>query len=309
MEKEVTGLVIVDKGEVKDYSGAEDDEQLINLFLSTFSSTSTIRAYSGDLSSFLMFLQKLDCDLKSLKLKQLVNYTVHLEKQALAKATKKRRIAAIKSLLSFAHGTGYTQFNVGAALKTKRAPDTRAEKILSELEINKMLEHAKPLERIIILFLYGSAVRVDELTKLRWMHVHWGSPLGAITLDDPKGERTRTVPVAEEYLNPLKELKTWGSEEEYFVFGRRYPRPISASYVTKLIKLAADRAGIKKKISPHWLRHSHASHAAARGTPVHYIQQQLGHASVETTSIYMHVNPKEGTGLFLKVGKKVDPEP
>ena len=65
-----------------------------------------------------------------------------------------------------------------------------------------------------------------------------------------------------------------------------------------IFKLAL-RAGILKKVSPHWLRHAHASHALDRGAPIHLVQTTLGHASVATTGKYLHARPEESSGRFL----------
>jgi integrase/recombinase XerD len=63
----------------------------------------------------------------------------------------------------------------------------------------------------------------------------------------------------------------------------------------------ADHAGIQGKVSPHWLRHSHASHALERGTPIHLVQETLGHASIATTGGYLHVRPTDSSALHLPV--------
>ncbi|MEG4596067.1 tyrosine-type recombinase/integrase [Microcoleus sp. F8_C2] len=69
--------------------------------------------------------------------------------------------------------------------------------------------------------------------------------------------------------------------------------------VTHLVKEAAKRAGISEKTSAHWLRHCHASHALNRGAPIHLLSQTLGHASVATTSKYLHAKPNDSSGLYL----------
>jgi len=69
--------------------------------------------------------------------------------------------------------------------------------------------------------------------------------------------------------------------------------------VTHLVKEVAIRAGISEKTSTHWLRHCHASHALNRGAPIHLLSQTLGHASVATTSKYLHAKPNDSSGLYL----------
>lgn len=68
-----------------------------------------------------------------------------------------------------------------------------------------------------------------------------------------------------------------------------------------IVRQAADRAGIEKNVSPHWLRHAHASHALDRGAPVHLVKDTLGHASLATTSRYAHANPGDSSARCLAV--------
>jgi site-specific recombinase XerD len=65
------------------------------------------------------------------------------------------------------------------------------------------------------------------------------------------------------------------------------------------VKQAGKRAGLEASVSPHWLRHAHASHALDRGAPIHLVQATLGHASISTTGRYLHARPKESSGRFL----------
>jgi len=68
-----------------------------------------------------------------------------------------------------------------------------------------------------------------------------------------------------------------------------------------IVKEAAKRAGIKKDVSPHFMRHSHATHALERGAPIHLVQAQLGHASLTTTSKYTHVRPDDTSSRYLAI--------
>ena len=71
------------------------------------------------------------------------------------------------------------------------------------------------------------------------------------------------------------------------------------SGIWRIVKAAAQRAGIEGPVSPHWLRHAHASHALDRGAPIHLVQATLGHASITTTGRYLHARPKESSSKFL----------
>ncbi|HYQ91573.1 MAG TPA: tyrosine-type recombinase/integrase, partial [Candidatus Competibacteraceae bacterium] len=76
---------------------------------------------------------------------------------------------------------------------------------------------------------------------------------------------------------------------------------LDRSQVHRIVRAAARRAGLTMPVSPHWLRHAHASHALERGAPIHLVQQTLGHASVATTGVYLHARPGDSSALYLAV--------
>ncbi len=69
----------------------------------------------------------------------------------------------------------------------------------------------------------------------------------------------------------------------------------------RIVRAAANRAGIKKNVSPHWMRHAHASHNLDRGTPIHLVQATLGHSSVAVTGRYLHAKPGDSSARYLAV--------
>jgi site-specific recombinase XerD len=69
--------------------------------------------------------------------------------------------------------------------------------------------------------------------------------------------------------------------------------------VLRIVKKAAARAGIKKPVSPHWMRHAHASHALERGAPIHLVQATLAHSSISTTGRYLHARPSDSSSRYL----------
>jgi site-specific recombinase XerD len=85
------------------------------------------------------------------------------------------------------------------------------------------------------------------------------------------------------------------------VFVSQKGNPLSTRRMWEIVKMAGKRAGIKKDVSPHFMRHSHATHALERGAPIHLVQAQLGHASLTTTSKYTHVRPDDTSSRFLAI--------
>ena len=84
------------------------------------------------------------------------------------------------------------------------------------------------------------------------------------------------------------------------VFPSRKGGSLDTRQVHRIVRAAGDRVGVEG-VSPHWLRHAHASHALERGAPIHLVQATLGHASVATTGVYLHARPTESSGRYLAV--------
>ena len=85
------------------------------------------------------------------------------------------------------------------------------------------------------------------------------------------------------------------------MFRSRRGGHLHPSQLLRIVRRAAKRAGITKAVSPHWLRHGHASHALDRGAPIHLVQATLGHASVATTGRYLHARPSESSSTYLSL--------
>jgi integrase/recombinase XerD len=83
------------------------------------------------------------------------------------------------------------------------------------------------------------------------------------------------------------------------IFRSRKGGHLDASQVRRIVYAAAKKAGLEQKVSPHWMRHAHASHALDRSAPIHLVQVTLGHASVSTTGRYLHARPTESSSFYL----------
>src|SRR6185369_12050977 len=102
-------------------------------------------------------------------------------------------------------------------------------------------------------------------------------------------------------LNKLRKSAEFGD----LVFASRSGQPLDRGRVRVILRQAARNAGVADKtpqISPHWLRHAHASHALDHGAPIHLVQATLGHSSVATTSAYLHARPGDSSARFLNAG-------
>ncbi len=283
-----------------DYSGATSDEQLVELWLATKRSDHTKRAYEADVGLLLSALFQRG---RTLRTATLADVQAWADGLTGAVATRARRLSAAKSLMTFGHTLGYLDFNVGGVLDVPKVPNTLAERILSEEEVHRLLQAVEGRDQVLIRFLYGSGARISEACGLRWEHVHRQDNDEAVVTLHGKGGKTRHVLLSASVAEALESLRTEGEQKQSSapVFASRRGLPLHPNNIVKMIKRVARLATIDRSISPHWLRHAHASHALDRGAPIHLVQADLGHGNVATTGRYLHAKPGDGSSRYLSV--------
>lgn len=284
-------------------------QRLIQLWLHD-KPQSTQKCYIRYAACFTAFLGGVGKALAHVTLEDLVEFSEHLHNKKLAAPTITTYIAAIKSLLSFAYKTGYIKENPGAAIKLKKLDQRLHEKVLTPTDIALMIRLTERTEYryksqllrdvLILKLLYVAGLRVSELVGLRWFDFIPRDRTGQVTVVG-KGDKSRHV-LLPEYL--WVELMNYrgNAPKDAYVFPSRNGKglkPLHRQNVDPIIKAAAERAGLTEKVSCHWLRHSHATHNAERGTPVPLIQQTMGHADIATTSGYIHIRPGDSSALHL----------
>ena len=275
-------------------SQASSDEQLVALWLHG-RPANTVVAYRRDVERLLAHTGK---TLAATTLSDLQSFVDDLSG---SDNTKKRTINAVKSLLSFGQKVGYLAWNVGAALKAPKPKSTLAQRILSESDVHRMIAFtSKKRDRVLLTVLYASAARVSELCALVWNDCQTNGNAGQVTLYG-KGGKTRAVVVSKSTWQQLVSLRPAGAAGTDPVFVSQKGGSLDESQVHRIVATAAERAGIEGNVSPHWLRHSHASHAIDRGATVVLVRDTLGHSSLAVTSMYAHAKPTESSALHLSV--------
>ncbi len=274
-------------------SGVSTDAALIDLWLATKRSAHTRAAYARDVAR----LTARGVPLARLTLADLVAFTATLAD--LAPASQKRIIAAIKSLLTFAHKTGAIPVNVGAAVPLPRTADGLAQRIVEEEAVLKVLALEPDARKNLILrLLYAGGLRVSELCALRWQDAQPRKTAGTITVTG-KGGTTRTILLRTETWRALQATRPPLIDPTAPIFATRTGKPVDRQWVHGVVKAAAERAGLPAGFSPHWLRHAHASHALDRGAPISLVRETLGHASLSTTGRYVHARPEDSSARYL----------
>jgi len=159
--------------------------------------------------------------------------------------------------------------------------------VLSKEEVKKMIEITKnPKHNCIISLLYGTGVRVSELTHIKMFDIDFDRKM--LRVYQGKGKKDRMVILPEKLLPILKIQATLKIPKDFLFTNGRGGR-LNEAAIQKIVSHAAGQAGIGKNVSPHTLRHSFATHLLENGTDIRYIQELLGHAKLQTTEIYTHV--------------------
>lgn len=277
---------------------ADSDQQLVALWLKSHASEHTRRAYAADVQRLLTHTG--GKPLAATTLADLQGFADSLIDGDLSAGSRKRTINAIKSLLSFGQKIGYLPFNVGAAIKAPKPKNTLAQRILSEAEVHSMIAlTTNHRDQVLLRLLYASAGRVSEVCALTWQDAQASGDSGQVTLFG-KGEKTRAVLLSKATWQALTSLKGDARPTDP-IFVSRKGGHLDASQVHRIVRAAARRAGITGNVSPHWLRHSHATHALDRGAAATLVRDTLGHSSLSTTSMYAHARPSDSSALHLGI--------
>ena len=278
---------------ITNISGANTDLELVDLWLTQKQSPHTRRAYARYASQLLAHVGK---PLRSITLRDLQKYIATLKG---ADASRVTHVNALKSILSFAHRVGYTPANVGASVSLPGLKNTISQRIVSEVDVHRMLaQEPKARNKVLLRLLYGSGARVSEISQLKWRDLQANGDAGQVLLYG-KGRKTRVVLLSAATWVELTELRSNASDDDPVFVSRKHQGPLKPSSIRLVVYNAAARIGIHA--APHWLRHAHASHALDHGAPIHLVQATLGHASVATTGRYLHARPTDSSARFLSV--------
>lgn len=262
-------------------------------------SDNSIKSYDYDLILFKKFLitNKINDTPLNCKPETIKNYLYKSfsDKKSISQA---RSISAIKSFFNYLIFEGYIKdspiSNIESPKQEKKLP-----KVLTEEEIKKLINSIDlnhdfgQRNKTIIEILYGTGIRVSELINLKLSNIFFKENVIKVI---GKGNKERFVPLGEIasnelkiYINNRNRMKI-DSKSSDILFLNRYGRGLTRSMIFKIISDASKRVGLDKKISPHTLRHSFATHLIKNGADLRTIQLILGHESITTTEIYTHLD-------------------
>jgi integrase/recombinase XerD len=272
---------------------ASSDDELVALWLGNYRSKNTRRGYGLDVAAFRASIGK---PLRAAKLRDVQEFAASLTN--FADTTAVRRLAAVKSLISFAHRIGYLVFNIAAPMQLPAVKDRLAERIILEADLQHMLGGTRdPRDAALLRLTYGAGMRVSEVCGLHWRDFVARDEGGQVTVFG-KGGKTREVLLPQQLWDRVIALREDAGDNDP-VFLSRKGRALCERQARNVVYAARKRAGLSQRVSPHWLRHAHVSHSLDRGAPIHVVKETVGHASLTTTTRYSHARPGDSSARYL----------
>lgn len=271
-------------------------------------SDNSVTAYELDFKRLKTYMEAHQINVVRATFDDLQAFVFETFKEIKSAKTQARLLSSIHSFYRFLLYHHYIEQDPSELLEMPRV-EKHLPEVLSLEEIDAMIaqiDMSKPeghRNRAIIEMLYGSGLRVSELTELRLSHIY--RPEGYMRILG-KGSKQRLVPISpvadEQFGYWLQDRSQLNIKPEYadIAFLNHYGRQLTRAMIFTIVKRLAEAAGIRKTISPHTLRHSFATHLLQNGADLRIIQQLLGHESIVTTEIYTHVNIQDLREAVLK---------
>ena len=262
----------------------------------------TVKNYCSDIIALAQFIstnnileKPKDCS------KETLQQFIYQQSKSISPNSQARKISSIKSFFNFLI---FEELRINSPADLLEGPKLgrKLPATLNLIEIEKILNsidlHSPNgyRNRAIIETLYGSGLRVSELVNLTLSNVFFKEDIIRVT---GKGEKERLVPLGsyskkyiQIYVEEIRSLKKIKKTDYDILFLNRNGKKITRAMIFTIVKDSAKKAGIEKKISPHTLRHSFATHLLENGADLRSIQLLMGHESITTTEIYTHLDNK-----------------
>ena len=279
------------------------DQFLAHLRVTKNASANTCKSYAEDATQFIAYLE--DCGIKEpSEITASVVRGFIGSRPELSRATRARKVAALRSFFSFLVNRGIITASPASGLRTPKQ-DQRLPKYLRPEEIGALMAAPKAVctdenlvlrDTALLEMLYATGMRVGELVDLDVADVDLDQSIATVI---GKGDKQRVVLLGEKAQTAAVEYLERGRPK--LVIGARPCRALFVNYrgtrlsdrgVRKLFDKYCAHASATLKITPHVLRHSFATHLLAGGADLRVVQELLGHASVATTQVYTHVSPE-----------------
>ncbi len=248
-------------------------------------SKSTVRSYFTLIADFIEFIQPIPIDDLTHRNVELFIEDVFI-KRKYSISTQRQLISAIKQFVLY-----YPNCKIESVKLIRPKSSSILPTVLSKQEIISILRCTKNLKhRAVIAMIYSTGFRISELINLELSHIDIDRR--QVIVKNAKGRKDRNVILAKSMIPLIKNYLNTYTPQFYFAEGQKGLK-YSAESIRSFLKRSCKHAQISKKVTPHTLRHSYATHLLESGIDLRYIQELLGHVKPETTMIYTHVSKKD----------------
>ncbi len=260
-------------------------------------SDNTIQAYRRDIVKFAEFATARKLDTKDVRRGDIVDFLGSLYHKGLDSRSVARHLVTIRHYFRFALTEGYVEDDPAVTIESPRFRQSLPE-FLSLEEVDRLLKQPDTMaivgmrDRAMIELMYSCGLRVSELCGLRVSDLQEES--GCLRCIG-KGNKERLVPVGRQALDAVQRYlrssrpKLLGEESSPYLFLNQKSRKVDRISFWKTLGGYGRKAGLRKALTPHMLRHSFATHLLDRGADLRSVQMMLGHSDISTTQIYTHV--------------------
>lgn len=273
-------------------------------------SENSIINYSLDVKKLMRWLEKNEIKTSPISIsEETLQQFIYDTAKTINPRSQSRLISGLKGFFTYLIFEDYRNTNplelIEAPKLGRKLPDTLAiEEIDSLISAIDLSSKQGERNRAIIETLYGCGLRVSELTSLKISDLYFDEGFIKVT---GKGDKQRLVPISpitEKYITIYqKQVRVHHKidpKDADTLFLNQHGRQLTRAMIFTIVKRLAEKAGIKKTISPHTFRHSYATHLLENGADLRAIQQMLGHESITTTEIYTHIDRKHLTEVINK---------
>jgi len=256
----------------------------------------TVRSYITSISQLSMYYKTSPDKITKDQVKNYAYHLIHSKDASVSRIN--HLISAWKIFQVDVLGNQWEEFRLKRPRREKKIPQ-----VLSQKEALRLIDTPVNMKhRMMLTLAYATGLRRAELLSLPLKHID--SSRGVVRVNG-KGNKTREVPASNTLISELRQYYKYYHPATYLFEGTIPGKPYSAASFHKIVKDAASKAGIKKNISPHILRHSFATHMLEKGINLKHLQIILGHSAMKTTSVYLHLanpNPKDLPDLLSPKG-------
>jgi len=212
--------------------------------------------------------------------------------------TRKTKVNIVRSLFTFIYDLELAPRNVASKLRPPLGRGRIDEHILTEDDISRIISVIhKTRDKALVRILYATGGRIGEICAMTWGDVEKTKDGGQVYLNG-KGNKDRVVKFSANIWAEFSNLRNDATNESP-VFLSQKGGHLDPSQAWRIIRAAAVNAGIKGDVSPHWFRHSHASHALENGATLAAVRDTLGHSNVGVTDLYIHARTGDSSSYYL----------